>query len=451
VGDATLNTIDAVAMRMSRGAVTSRALTEAVLESIAEDATAFTRVDPAAARAAADASDAVRAQGRVPSLLAGIPMSVKDLFDVAGEPTPAGSAILRDAPPASHDAPVVARLRAAGAVIVGRTHMSEFAFSGLGTNPHLPQLTNPRDASRVPGGSSSGAAVAVARGQSVFSLGTDTGGSVRIPAAFCGVTGFKPTQRRITRAGAFPLAESLDSIGPLANSVACCRIADRILADTPAQPHAPVDIRQVRFAIPTHVVLHDIDDVVGAAFERALGALRDAGATIAHIPFPEFTRIGEINARGTMVNAESFGIHQRAGLLTQRERYDPNVRARIEIGERMTPADYAALLSARTQLIRDADVRSAGYDALVFPAVAWIAPRFTDVADASGWSRANGIALRNASLVNMLDRCAVSLPMQRGGELPSGLMIVGETLGDARLLAVAEAVEHVVTRGRSRP
>src|SRR5256885_9515156 len=207
----TLRTVSQAAAELSRGAVTSRALVDEALSAIAADGTAFMRVYADRARADAAEADAARPNGSVPSLLAGIPISIKDLFDVAGEPTPAGSEILRNGPNALRDAPVVARLRAAGAIIIGRTHMSEFAFSGLGTNPHSPRLSNPRDASRVPGGSSSGAAASVARGQAVMGLGTDTGGSVRIPAAFCGVTGFKPTQRRVTRDGAFPLAESLDS------------------------------------------------------------------------------------------------------------------------------------------------------------------------------------------------------------------------------------------------
>ena len=206
-------TIADLAAELTRGAVTSRELTERALDSIADDRTAFTRVYEQQSCSAADAADKARASGPVPSPLAGIPVSIKDLFDVAGEPTPAGSEVLRDAPLAVRDAPVIARLRAAGAVIVGRTHMSEFAFSGLGTNPNWPRLSNPRDASRVPGGSSSGAAASVARGQAVMGLGTDTGGSVRIPSAFCGVTGFKPTQRRVTRDGAFPSRKASTALG----------------------------------------------------------------------------------------------------------------------------------------------------------------------------------------------------------------------------------------------
>ena len=191
-----------------------------------------------------------------------------------------------------------------------------------------------------------------------------------------------------------------------------------------------------------------MDETVGRAFERAIAAVSDAGARVERIAFPPFARVREINARGTIVNAESFAIHSRAGLFTQRERYDPNVRARIEIGERMTPDDYATLLRARAQLIHDADQLSRPYDALVFPTLACVAPRFADIQEAAAWSRANAMTLRNASLVNMLDRCALSLPMHRRDELPSGIMIVGETMADARLLAVGEAVERTLAAVR---
>jgi aspartyl-tRNA(Asn)/glutamyl-tRNA(Gln) amidotransferase subunit A len=223
---------------------------------------------------------------------------------------------------------------------------------------------------------------------------------------------------------------------------------DAIIADAPMAHHPVVELSAVRVAVPTTLVLDDMDETIGRVFERALAALAAAGARLDRIAFPEFARVSEINARGTIVNAESFAIHSRAGLFTARERYDPNVRTRIEIGERMTAADYSALITGRARLITDANARSAGYDALVFPAVACVAPRFADIADPGAWTRANGMMLRNASLVNMLDRCALSLPMHRGDELPAGFMIVGDTMGDARLLAIGDAVERVLAKVR---
>jgi aspartyl-tRNA(Asn)/glutamyl-tRNA(Gln) amidotransferase subunit A len=431
---------------LSSGKTSSRALTEAALEAIAGDGRAFTHVDFAGARAVADASDVARARGTVPSPLAGIPVSIKDLFDVAGEATAAGSLILRSAEPATRDAPVIARLKRAGAVIVGRTQMSEFAFTGLGLNPHWPILPNPHDEGRAPGGSSSGAAVSVARGQCAAGLGTDTGGSVRIPAAFCGLVGLKPTQRRISRGGAFALSPSLDSIGPIANSVACCRTVDRLIADAPIEVHAPLALRGLRFAVPQDLVLTEMDEHVAHALENTLRRLSAVGARIEDVRFPEFARLPEINARGALANAEAYAVHRDAGLLAQRDRYDPNVISRIELGGRMSEEDVKRIREERAALIRATDERAKGFDGLLMPAVATVAPRFSDLQEPQAFAKANGLALRNASIINFIDRCALSLPMQEHGALPCGLMVVGDRMGDARLLAIGEAIEAVLAQ-----
>jgi aspartyl-tRNA(Asn)/glutamyl-tRNA(Gln) amidotransferase subunit A len=226
-----MNTIAEAAAALASGRTTSRALVETALDRIAdpagEGARTFVRTYPTQARASADAIDALRRANRAPSPFAGIPVSLKDLLDVAGEPTPAGSVVLADAPLATAHAPVVQRLLAAGLIPVGRTNMTEFAFSGVGINPHYGTPRSPygrqADGSgRVPGGSSSGAAVSVSDHMAFAAIGTDTGGSCRIPAAFCGVVGYKPTQRRVPRDGVLPLSTTLDSIGPLARTVACC-------------------------------------------------------------------------------------------------------------------------------------------------------------------------------------------------------------------------------------
>ena len=440
-------TIASLAADLASGAATSRALVEAALAAIATDGTAFTHLNAARARGEADALDRLRQAGRVLSPLHGVPVSVKDLFDIAGEATAAGSVLLREAVPALRDAPPVARLRQAGAVIVGRTHMSEFAFSGLGANPHSPPCTNPHDRTRVPGGSSSGAAVSVAQGAVAVGLGTDTGGSTRIPAAFCGVVGFKPTQARVTREGAFPLSETLDSIGPLANSVACCARVDGVIADAPVDAHPPLGVAGLRLGVPSELVLDGMDATVARAFERALKRLADAGAVVSRVSVPALARIPEINAKGGIVHAEAFAIHTRTGLFKQRERYDPNVAARIDIGARMTAADYIELLRARAAVTAEVARISVGLDALVFPTTPTVAPRFDEIAEAASFGRLNALALRNPGLVNFLDRCALSLPMHAAGELPSGLMLVGEHMGDGRLFAVGAAVERVVRPG----
>ena len=217
-------------------------------------------------------------------------MSIKDLFDVAGEISLAASKALDDAPPAARDAPVVARLRAAGAVLVGRTNMTEFAFSGVGINPHYGTPGNPHDRRLIPGGSSSGAAVSVGDGQAVVAIGSDTGGSVRIPAALCGLAGFKPTQHRIPRDGVVPLSTTLDSIGPLANSIACCAIADAVMAGEPAEAPAPMPVDGLRLLVPRSHVFEGLAPEVAAAFEAACSALSRAGARITDRPLPETRR-----------------------------------------------------------------------------------------------------------------------------------------------------------------
>jgi aspartyl-tRNA(Asn)/glutamyl-tRNA(Gln) amidotransferase subunit A len=438
-------TLAELAGDLGRGVISSRELTEAALAAIEADPRPFARVWAAPARAAADASDRLRQHGIAPSPFAGVPISVKDLFDVAGEPTPAGSTILASAAPASADAPTIARLRAAGFILVGRTQMSEFAFTGVGLNPHSPQPVNPRDPERVPGGSSGGAAVSVALGQAAGAIGTDTGGSVRIPAAFCGLVGFKPTQRRITREGAFPLSGSLDSIGPIANSAACCRVLDAVLADQPSPAAPAAKLKGMRLGAPRQYLLEALEAPVAAVFDAALAALSAAGARIESVEFPELDSIPAIHAHGTISNAEAFALHRRLGLLEKGALYDPNVLARVELGGRMGAAEYLDLLEARARLIEASALRMAPYDALLAPAVAIAPPRLDALADPSDFARLNGLALRNTSVVNLIDGCAVSLPAG-APDIPVGLMIIAGPMEDARLLAIAEAAEPVLRR-----
>src|SRR5580658_5220377 len=274
-----MRTIEQHAQALAQRTTTSRALVDESLARIAdpagEGARAFTKVHAETARTMADAMDALRHAGRAPSRYAGIPVALKDLFDIEGEPTPAGSRALADAPPATANAPVVQRMLAAGFVPVGRTNMTEFAFSGLGINPHYGTPLSPWDraAGRIPGGSSSGTAVSVSDGMAVAGLGTDTGGSCRIPAAFCGIVGYKPTARRVPISGVLPLAPSLDSVGPLAPSVACCAEIDAILAGEPPTAPTPANLNGLRLAVPENTVLDGMDSAVSAAFERALDVL----------------------------------------------------------------------------------------------------------------------------------------------------------------------------------
>ena len=393
-----------------------------------------------AARAAAADADALRATGRALGPLAGLPISIKDLFDVAGETTLAGSTALIDHPPAAQDAPIVRRLRAAGAVIVGKTNMVEFAYSGLGLNPHYGTPGNPFDRARVPGGSSSGAGTSVAYGMAAAAIGTDTGGSVRIPAAFCGLAGFKPTQSRITRAGAVPLSTSLDSIGPLAASVECCALVDAVLAGEDPVPLADLPLAGLRFAVPTGFLLDGLAPVVATAFGRALKRLADAGAHIIEAHMAVLERVPEINQLGGIAGPEAFAWH-RALLARSGDRYDPRVRSRLEASAGVSAADYITALEFRAARIAEFDRATQPFDAMLLPTVAVPPPRQDELTTDADYSRINGQVLRNTTIFNLLDRCALSLPIQAPGELPVGLMLVGERGGDRRLLGIGKAVE----------
>jgi aspartyl-tRNA(Asn)/glutamyl-tRNA(Gln) amidotransferase subunit A len=440
-------TIQQLAADLANGRTTSRQLTEQALARIedprGEGKRAFIKVWRTPALAAADASDGLRKAGIVPSPLAGIPVSIKNLCDVAGETTLAGSTALDDAPPAKADAPVVARLRAAGAVIVGSTNMSEFAFSGVGFNPHYGTPGNPADRKRVPGGSSSGAAVSVADGMAVAALGTDTGGSVRIPAAVCGIVGFKPTARRVPIDGVVPLSTSLDSIGPLANSVECCAIVDAVFAGELVAVPEPVPLAGLRFAVPMHFVMDDLDPGVAKAFERALRALAAIGVKVEHIDLPQLNELTPINAKGGFAASESYAWHRE--LLARRgNQYDPLVAPRIRRGADMSAADYIDLLGKRADLQRRVSTVTANYDAVVMPTCAIPAPTLEEVSTPDGFTKKNLLLLRNTSVGNFLDRCGISLPCHAPGELPVGFMLMGEPMSDKRLLAIARSVAPVV-------
>ena len=441
-----LPTLEQQAEALASGATTSRAMVEACLERIAnpagEGARAFIKVHAEQARAMADAMDALRRVGRAPGRYAGIPLGLKDLFDIAGEPTPAGSRVLADAPPATANAPVVQRMLAEGFVPVGRTNMTEFAFSGLGINPHYGTPSSPWDRAgkRIPGGSSSGTAVAVADGMATAGLGTDTGGSCRIPAAFCGIVGYKPTARRVPITGVLPLAPSLDSVGPLAPSVACCAVIDAILAGEPPALPAPMSLDGIRLGLPANLVLDGVDATVGAAFDRALATLSQSGARIVRLKAPEFDGALSANAKGGFAASEAFTWHRN--LLAQKGAgYDPRIRIRIERGERMTAADYVELLDARRSLVAAFDARTRDLDALVMPTVVIVPPRIAELDDEQAYNRINMLILRNTALGNFFDRCSITLPCHRDGEAPVGLMLVGETMGDAKLFRLAAAIE----------
>jgi aspartyl-tRNA(Asn)/glutamyl-tRNA(Gln) amidotransferase subunit A len=412
-----------------------------------EGARAFTRVYDAAARAAARASDELRAVGLARSVIDGLPISIKDLFDVAGETTMAGSVARQGEPPATADAVVVQRLRAAGAVIVGRTNMTEFAFSGLGINPHhgTPRNAWDRGTGRIPGGSSSGAAVSVTDGMAVAGIGSDTGGSVRIPAALCGLAGFKPTARRVCLQGALPLSASLDSIGPIAPTVQCCAQLDAILAGEPRVTSRPAALRGLRLAVPRTLALDGMDAHVAATFQQTLTRLSAAGALVTEIDVPAFARVAAINAKGGLTAAEAWWWH-RDLIARAADRYDPRVVSRILRGKDISAADHLDVLQARAAWIAEVEADIAGFDALVLPTVPVVAPAIDETAATDdAYFRANGLVLRNPSLINFLDGCALSIPCHEAGSAPVGLMVAGPAMSDTRILSIGLALEAALS------
>jgi aspartyl-tRNA(Asn)/glutamyl-tRNA(Gln) amidotransferase subunit A len=442
-------TLAALADDLENGRTSARKLVDQCLARIAdpsgEGARAFIRVDAEAAIEAAEAMDRLREVKAAPSPFAGIPVSVKDLFDIRGQLTRAGSRALDDSAPAEADAPVVARLRRAGFVVIGRTNMTEFAYSGIGINPHYgtPKGAWQRGVGHVPGGSSSGAAVSVADRMAHGALGTDTGGSCRIPAAYNGIVGFKPTQRRVPLEGGVPLSFTLDSFGPIARTVSCCAILDAVLAGEPVSALQPRSIKGMRLAVPTTVALDELEDDVASTFERALETLSRHGALVERIAVPEFLDVGVMNTKGGFAAAESYAWH-RYLIVSHGDVYDPRVHLRIVRGESISAADYIDLLEARKSLIARAAVRLAPYDALVMPTTANTPPRIADLADDKAFAKANLLSLRNCTLINMIDGCAISLPCHREGEVPVGLMLASSGGADRRIFELAAAMEGVI-------
>jgi aspartyl-tRNA(Asn)/glutamyl-tRNA(Gln) amidotransferase subunit A len=425
--------------------MSAREKTEQALAKIAdpkgEGARTCLTVYADAARAAADAADARAKAGISLGPLDGAIVSIKDLFDVAGEPTRAGSKILKDAPPAKADAPAVRRLRAAGAVIVAKTGMSEFAFSGVGMNPHYGTPGNPADRARVPGGSSSGAAVAAADHMCEIAIGTDTGGSTRIPGALCGVVGFKPSAWRVPTEGAFPLSYSLDSIGPIARTVEDCAKADAVMAGEEFAPLKPAPVAGLRLGVPQGLLLTEWDNTVGTRFGAARKRLSDAGARVTDEPMPLLDEMLAVNAKGGFAPAEAFSIH-REHLAKRADDFDPNVRVRIERGGKVSAADYVEMSRGRAALIRAMDAQASEFDAWVLPTTPIAAPTIAEMRDSNTFSTKNMLLLRNTSTWNFFDMCAISIPIPGSG-LPVGLMLVTRNGHDRRLFEIAAGIERL--------
>ena len=442
-------TVAQLAADLAAGRTTSRRLTEEALSRIndpkGEGARAFIKVYAESALAEADYSDRLRKNGVRRSLVDGLPVSLKDLFDVAGDVTRAGSKVHQVK--AQSDAPAVARLRAAGAVFVGRTNMVEFAFGTTGLNPHYGTPKNPWDRAtgRAPGGSSSGAGVAQADGMCVMALGTDTRGSIRIPAALCGVTGLKPTARRVPREGAFPLSYTLDSIGPLANSVACCAAYDAVLAGEAPDPLPELPVKGLHFLLPKTEVRDGLDREVESAFAGAIEQLKRAGALVTEKPVAAFDRSADYFKSGGFAGAEAYAIHR--GNAERLGEYDRRVAKRVMLGKELSAADYVDLTLMRARYQREVEALLAPYDAFLLPTAPCIAPPIAEVnASDDSYFRWNGRILRVVGLVNFLDGCAVSVPCHPRGTAPVGMMVCGPAMSDRRILAVSAAIEGALAR-----
>ncbi len=416
-----------------------------LLEARAGSERVFSKVYAQQARAEADAADARLRDGRTVGPLDGRIVSIKDLFDVAGEPTLAGSVIRRDAAPASRDAAIVRRLREAGAVIVGKTHMTEFAFTPVGLNPHYGEPGNAIDPTRIPGGSSSGAAVSAAEGTSEIAIGSDTGGSVRIPAALNGIVGFKPTARRVPLEGAFPLAPSLDSVGPLTRTVADAILTDAVMAgETPVLPDA-LPLKGLRIALPKGYLLADMEPDVARHFEATVALLEKAGAVIADLEVDDLIRrLREATRVGSIAGIEASHIHASTWLGDPDANVDIRVKRPLSVRVKVPMETYRGIMETRATLVREMDERLSGFDMFATPATPIVAPTIASVSnDEAEYDRVEGLLLRDTQVGNQFDLCSITVPMP-GMALPTGFMLTARGGRDKRLLAAALSVEKLL-------
>jgi aspartyl-tRNA(Asn)/glutamyl-tRNA(Gln) amidotransferase subunit A len=446
-----MKTVEELAQDLELGRTTSATLVEEALEKIkdpmGEGARAFISVDEEGALKTAAFMDLLRRRNARPSRFAGIPISVKDLFDVAGQVTMAGSVVLKDNPRAEADAPAIARLRAKGFVILGRSNMTEFAYSGVGLNPHYGTPLSPYDrrTRRIPGGSSSGAAVSVADGMCALGIGTDTGGSCRIPASFCGVVGYKPSVRRIPTEGAYPLSTTFDSVGSLARSVRCTAIADAIMGGDWNGKIDDVPLTRIRLGLPESLNGSGVEPEVAKAFDRAVSNLSKAGASIVKLKFPSLEEIAAINSKGGILAVEAYAHHKEL-IASQGERYDPRVRRRILNGANIPAYEYVDIQRKRASLSAKARTLMSGVDGVIVPTTPNIPPAVAALDKDDEYIRINFLSLRHTFVGNFLEMCAISLPMHEPEEPPSGLMVLAPWGADVWLFAAALAIERVVVR-----
>lgn len=437
----------ALGRSISQGSLDPVDVCEYFLEAIekAEDKTVFLEVTAERARAEALASRNRHKAGRSLGPLDGVPISWKDLFDVKGTRTTVGSDVFRSAPPAAQDATVVSHAAAAGMVCLGKVNLSEFAFSGLGINPHYGTPRNPfdTDTPRIPGGSSSGSAVSVASGLAPCSIGTDTGGSVRIPAALNGLVGYKSSERRIEKYGAFDLSPTLDTIGPLSKTVEDAVLLDAMLrgAVLPAAKHR--SLQGVNILVPENIVFDDAEEAVVRNFDACIAKLETAGARITRSKMPIFEEMRNLTSEhGAIVSAESYLVHKMRIESSEGHKIDSRVVSRIMNGAKMSSFDLLTIQRERRRLIA-AFSAELGDGLLAMPTVAHTAPEIAPLnADTQKYHAVNMLTLRNTMIGNFMATCGLALPSgcdARG--LPTSILFSGPFESDDRLLSLGLGIE----------
>ncbi|WP_454687283.1 amidase [Agrobacterium leguminum] len=436
---------------LQSGHLDPRALVEETLDAVGGEDDQAIFVELTAARAMSEAEAAAKriGEGRSCGVLDGIPVAWKDLFDLEGMATTAGSTVLANDKPASRDADVVTALKQAGMICIGRTNMSEFAFSGLGINPHYGTPRNPAstDGHRLPGGSSSGAGVAVAAGLVPVAIGTDTGGSVRIPAAFNGVVGYKASRGRYSMRGVYPLAKSLDSLGPLTHTV-----KDAVWVDAAMRGEAAADLTRaplsgLSLVVPETVFFDGIEDGVAAAFEQAVERLVRAGASVRRQAFPIFSELFDlIREKGALVTAEAFALHKTRLEGADAARMDPRVVARAGLGANISMPDYIALIEARERMTAAFSGMIGRQELLVSPTLPHVAAKVAPLLESDdAFFAMNAKTLRNTQIGNFFDLCGVSIPCGTGDAgMPVGLLLSGLHGTDDHVLSVAMAAEEII-------
>lgn len=446
--------ISDLANSLVSGTLTARQHVENCLSAIDCDdgRRAFMTVHDQAARDAADLIDDTRSKGHPLPPFAGITLAVKDLFDQAGSVTLAGSKVLRDEAPATRDALVLERLRALGFVIIGRTNMTEFAFSGIGMNPHYGNPRSPFerdvDGGRIAGGSSSGSAVSISDAMAATTIGSDTGGSTRAPAAFCGIVGFKASTNRMPLDGIFPLSTSFDAAGPMTNSVPCAAIMDDIMAGGSGKSEPPFPVEGLRIGLPKGYLFDDLDKEVANAFDAALSRLSAAGALITELTIDILEELRPANTPKSIVAAEAYHVHKDRINDSRRNAYDPYVAARIDGGRDILAADYIDLIASRKKTSQIVQSQTRPFDVLALPTAPIIPPKISTLTDIATLGATSAKVLRNTALSNYLDRPTITIPCHMPGTAPVGFSLMGSRHHDRRLLAIATAIEPLI-RGRS--